>query len=404
MGEFWTRKYAPKSTAQIIGQDSGINLLKNFVNNFPRKKACLLYGPPGCGKTSSAIAIATELGLELVELNASDFRNAAGINSIVGAASKQMSLLFKGKIILVDEIDGIAGRQDRGGVQALIKLLSESAFPIIVTANDPFASKFSKLRKSCQMIQFEELKYDTVVKVLREICTKEGITFDKEGLEGLARRADGDVRGAIIDLFILTRIDNKLSKDELEILSDRRHVVGLIDGITRILKTKEVAIALSALNNVSENIDEVLLWIDENMPKEYKKAEDLARAYEALSKAAVFKGRIRRRQHWRFLVYVNALLTVGISLAKDEKYNHVVKYDKPSRILKIWIYNRKNLIRKGIAEKLASVTHSSKKYAFKETVPYIQVIYRNNEKFRQELNESLELDDKEIEWLKGSPE
>jgi len=139
----YTKKYIPEKSSDIIGQDAALKELKDFVINFKRKKnkAALLYGPSGTGKTGSVYAIANELGLEILEVNASDFRNAEQIDSRAGMAAGQQSLFFKSKIILVDEVDGLSGTQDRGGIQAIIKLVEKSAFPIILTAMNPWDHK-----------------------------------------------------------------------------------------------------------------------------------------------------------------------------------------------------------------------------------------------------------------------
>ena len=401
MEDFWTKRYAPKSTSELKGQDKAINELKAFVVGFEQqtKKGALLYGPPGCGKTASVIALANELNLELVELNASDFRNSAAIESIVGSASKQRSLFHAGKIILVDEIDGLAGREDRGGLQTLMKLLKSTAFPIVLTANDPWEQRFSTLRRQCRLIQFHKLNYKTVVQVLKGICKSEGISYEEVAIDGLARRVDGDLRAGIIDLFLLTSANKHLSTKELEFLFDRKRELPILEAITRILKTRDIEVALGALNDVSEDLDEVMLWLDENMPLEYKKPEELAKAYESLSKADVFRGRISRWQYWRFLVYMNALLTVGVALAKEEKYRGYTKFQRGRRILNMWIWNRKNMLKKSIASKLAAHTHCSTAYAFQEVVDFLRVMYSNSE-WASKLEEELELDEKEIEWLK----
>lgn len=93
----WTKKHSPKNANEVIAQDSAISLLKFFIKNFKskKKKSVLIYGPSGCGKTSSVYTVANELNLELLELNASDYRNKEQINEIVGFASKQMSLFGK---------------------------------------------------------------------------------------------------------------------------------------------------------------------------------------------------------------------------------------------------------------------------------------------------------------------
>ena len=123
MGDLWTKKYSPENSKSVLGQEKGLSELKSYISGYKHGgDAALVYGPTGCGKTAAVQAIAKELNLELVELNASDLRNKDAINSIVGSASKQMSLFMRGKIILVDVIDGLAGREDRGGLLLILGL------------------------------------------------------------------------------------------------------------------------------------------------------------------------------------------------------------------------------------------------------------------------------------------
>ena len=167
-------KYAPRIAKDIIGQDAAIHALRRFISNYKiqRKKSMLIYGPAGCGKTSVVYALANDLGYEIIEMNASDARNKNQINEIMGAASKQMSLFAKGKIILVEEIDGIAGKADYGGIAALTKLIKESAFPIIITANNPFDNKLSSIRNISEMIQLRALEAADICKILKTIAKK----------------------------------------------------------------------------------------------------------------------------------------------------------------------------------------------------------------------------------------
>jgi len=85
------RKYIPKTEKDIIGQEENLKQLKNFILNFKnqKKNSALIYGPSGTGKTGSVYAIANEIGFEVIEVNASDFRNAEQINQKVGNAIKQ---------------------------------------------------------------------------------------------------------------------------------------------------------------------------------------------------------------------------------------------------------------------------------------------------------------------------
>ena len=166
-------KYIPKTTKEISGQDDAIKKLKAFIVNFGKEKknSALIYGPSGTGKTCSVHAIANEIGYEVIEVNASDFRNAEQINQKVGNAIKQQSLFAKGKIMLVDEIDGLSGHQDRGGIQAITKLLEDSAYPVILTATNPFESKFSSLRSKSSLIEFGALDYLSIFKILKKYAT-----------------------------------------------------------------------------------------------------------------------------------------------------------------------------------------------------------------------------------------
>jgi len=398
----WTIKYKPKTTKEIYGQATAVNLLKNWILNFKKQKAkaALIYGPTGSGKTSIPYALANELGLELIEINASDFRNKEQINTKIGSAIKQQSLFSKGKIILVDEIDGLAGREDFGGIAALTALIDTSPFPIIATATDPWNKKFSTLRKKSLLVQLNVLDYKIIGTVLKKICIKERIKYDNKAITALALKVGGDLRAAINDLETLCSGKKELKRDVVDELSDRNKVETILNSLVKIFKTTDPKIAITALDNVDEDLDKVMLWIDENLPKEYKKPDDLARAYDCLSKADIFNRRIKRWQHWRFLVYINALVTAGIAVAKDSKYKEFVEYKPTTRILKLWMAKQKYAKRKAIARKIAENTHSSSKQVIKDTLPYLQVIFQKNKKQADLIAEELELNNEEVEWLR----
>ena len=393
-------KYIPKTTNEIIGQDDVIKQLKSFIVNFKREKknSALIYGSSGSGKTCSVYAIANELGYEVIEVNASDFRNAEQINQKVGNAIKQQSLFAKCKIILVDEIDGLSGHEDRGGIQAITKLIEGSTYPIIMTATNPFDNKFSSLRSKSNLIEFKQLDYLSIFKILKKICDSEKIKYDEEVLKAFSRRSGGDARAAINDLQLLTQHKKELTKESLEELSDRNKTDNIMTALNKIFKTTDLKIAISAFDNVEEDMNEQLLWIDENLPKEYTKPEDLAKAYEMFSKADVFSRRIKRRQDYRFLVYINALITAGIAAAKKEKYKNLVEYRPTGRILKIWWANQRIAKKKDIAEKIASKTHSSKKEILKSTMPYLPFMFKHRE-MRNTMTKELDLSNEEADWL-----
>lgn len=392
----WTLKYIPKDIKEIQGQNLAVNQLLNYIKNFKKGKAVILYGPSGAGKTSSVYAIANELNLELIEINASDVRDSESIKERVGNAINQVSLFFKNKIILVDEIDGISGNADKGGISEITKLIDITTFPIVITANDPFDQKFATIRKKAELIEFHRLNYISILNVLKTIAEKENIEYDINDLSTLARRSGGDLRAAITDFQVLTENSKKLLKQELDELSGRRQSETIINALMRIFKTMNPEIALSSLEEINEETDEIFLWIDENLPREYKKSIDLKKAYDNLSLADVYRGRIKRWQYWRFLAYINELLTAGIALSKDEKYHGYNKYIRTTRLLNLWMYNQRNAKKRGIAEKLAKKTHNSIKNAYKE-IEYLKIILKN--KKDKKIIDYLELEKDEIDFL-----
>ena len=117
-------KYRPKKYQDLVAQEKAVAEIKLFLQEFPKKKAILLHGPPGTGKTSLAIVTAKENGWEIFELNSSDLRNRIKLEEILKPASSQSSLFKKGKILLVDEVDGVTGT-DIGGIPELVRIINQ---------------------------------------------------------------------------------------------------------------------------------------------------------------------------------------------------------------------------------------------------------------------------------------
>ena len=391
-------RYKPKKLDEFSSHAEVILKLKKFVLTYAKekKKILILEGNVGSGKTSLVHTLAKELEYELLEVNSSDTRNEEAIESIVGTASKQRSFFFKGKIILLDDIDGLSGTNDRGGITTLLKVAQESYYPLICTAIDISDQKFSGLRGKAIILTLESPPVNTIAEILKNICIKEHISFEEDALRQLARQSGGDVRSALNDLQILS--NGKVTREEVGTLSDREKEEELSNALLKIFKTTDPLVAVGSLNNVDEDLDNVTLWIDENLPSEYEKKEDLARAYNFLSLANIFKRRIARTQHWRLMVYINDFITAGIAVSKDIKNPKIIEYKRSTRPLQIWMANQKYLKRKNIAEKIAPQNHMSKKEAVK-FVPFLQKMCKN-QKIAKNIQEEFELDDEEMEWLK----
>lgn len=389
----WTEKHKPRKLNEIVGQREAKVYVLDFIKNFrkQKKKALLFYGPAGCGKTCFVYALTSELGFELVELNASDFRNKQQIHNIIGEAIAQQSLFSKSKLILVDELEGISGTKDRGGLQELMRLIETTSWPILLVTNDASQEKLRHLRSKVQLVKFKPLDKAEIFGLLQKICKKEKLSITKEAFEVLAGIARGDARAAINDLQTLA-MGKEITRKDVTTLSLREKAESIHDALNLIFTTKQ---ALGAFDNVDADMGDIFLWLDENLPLAYKSSE-LPEAYDILSKADTLRGRIRRQQHWRFLVYIMALLSQGIALAKHtetvSKQNLVFK--QPSRLLKIWIAKQQQAKKRMMAEKLSKAMHCSKKQAYQE-LPYLHRAFQTK---AEQLANELKLEPEELNF------
>lgn len=351
-------KYRARKYEEIIGQDKAVQEVKTFLKEFPKKKALLLYGPAGTGKTSIVTSAAKENNLEIMELNSSDLRNRAKLEVVLKPAAEQMSLFKKGKIILMDEVDGVTGT-DIGGIPELLRVIEITKHPIIMTCNDVWQTKLAPVRLKSKVVELKPIDLGTVVSILARISEKEEFRKDPQFLKQIAIKAQGDVRAALNDLQAHANGENIFVD-----INEKRDVEASIFNILRTI-FKERGDFLNIFDTTSMSIDEIFLWLEENIPREYKK-EALLKAYSALSKADVFRGRIYSNQSWRFLVYQNIFQSAGISYAKAIRTEGFTRYEKPKRVLKIWLHNQKTEKKKSISRKYAKLVHCSTKRAMRD--------------------------------------
>ena len=388
----WTEKYRPKNFLEVKGQDETVRKIKNFVEGFnlgkltkTAKKALILHGGPGTGKTTLVHVTALEFQAEIFELNASDLRNKNKLHEILKPAIEQRSLIKKRKIILVDEVDGISA-VDRGGLTELLSLIAISPYPIIITANDIWNKKLSPLRKKSELIKLNEINYGTIKEVLINVLRKENKFLNNDILTEIAIKSKGDLRAAINDVQRESSVNSEIFLDE------RNKEKDIFNALKEIFKKKPSKETLEIFDSVKMPIDEIILWMEKNIPAEYH-GEELARAFDLLSKADIFKGRIYKQQYWRFLVYENIFLSYGISASKKNEKIGFTSYQKPDRILKIWLNNRKTEKKKLIAKKYARYVHIGEKRAMNEFPMFVSILRKPS------VQKELRLSEDEIEYL-----
>src|SRR5213083_2897786 len=209
----WTEKHRPKTLDEIVGNPTAVAELRKWAEAWqrgrPEKRAVALQGDPGVGKTSAALALANEMGWSIVEMNASDSRNAEAIRKVATRGAVLQTFTETGefvrsreggrKLIILDEADNVFGREDKGGVAAIVEMIQKTRQPVILVANDYYAltRRSSSLKRLCKTIKFQGVHEDAMKNILRTIASKEGVDVTDDVLDAIVERAGGDMRSAI---------------------------------------------------------------------------------------------------------------------------------------------------------------------------------------------------------------
>jgi replication factor C large subunit len=392
----FVQKYKPQFVRELVSQNDAVNIFLKWISKWkPGEKALLFHGPPGVGKTALIHAWTYERNLEFIELNASDWRSALQIQEVLGQSMKQMPLFKKSKIFLIDEIDGIAGREDLGGVGAIIKIIKESRFPVVLIANKPYDPKLRTLRQYCQLVEFKKIPVFDIEKKLGEICAREKIIAGKEVLRALAKRSQGDLRSALNDLETLVQGKNEIKIENLEVLGFREREENIFETIRTIFKTSNVLVAKLAINNSDKDPEEIFWWIENNVANEFEDPEEIARAFDALSRADIFRKRIFSNQNYSLKAYMIDLMTAGVAVSKKTMYRKFTRYQYPSNIMMLGRTKESRGELKESLAKMSLVFHCSGKKIKSEFLPYLKILSRDRnlkkylqQEFSMELSKS----------------
>lgn len=386
-----TEKYRPRRLSDYIGQREPVEEFVKWIGGWKPGDAVIFHGPPGVGKTSLIHAFASENNLDLVETNASDLRSSKELRETISGSVSQKSLFKRGKIFLFDEVDGISGYEDKGGVGEMMRIIDESRYPIVLIANDPYSKKLHELRKKVDMVQFRKLTVWDVMKKLQSIADAEKLFVDREYIHEIAKRSQGDLRSAINDLEIV-RGGVKPSPDEVRQTGLREREVSVFEALRTIFKTESAMSARFSIGSVNKDPEEIFWWIENNITNEYESMEEVAAAYEMLSRADMFRQRIRSRQNWKLLAYMIDLMTGGVATSKKIPYRKFSRYQYPQNII---LMGRTKGDRASAKEAFAVMTkelHCSSRKIKWDFLPYLRLMARNEE-FKKSLINSLGLDE-----------
>jgi len=399
----WTFKYKPRTLTEVVGNEEAKQKIAEWIRAWdkgvPKKRALFLYGPPGVGKTMSVEALANDLNMELVESNASDYRTAEAVKRFAGRASESATLFGRKRIILFDELDGITGTADHGGVQVITEIVKETRCPLILTANNAYDPRFSNLRNYCLLIEFKKASRSEVLKHLRRICLSEGIEAEEEALRFIAERTGGDVRSAVNDLQALAQGKKQLKYQDVSWLADRDRKDVIFNVLRAILYARDSTGAKMAVDMADIDPDMLLEWIYENVPYHLRDPKELATAMDALSRADIYRGRVRSTQDWSLIRYFLDLMTAGVAASWSKKSSGWVPFRFPERIRSLSSGRADRAMLSAIGMKIRRRCHVSSSVAVKEVLPYIRIISENNSDMAAGLAKWLDLDEDMINYV-----
>ena len=426
--EDWTEKYRPKSLRDIIGNDRAISSLRTWAEHWNQgkkneKRAVILSGKPGTGKTSSALALAHDMGWTVLELNASDARNESSIKRVATAGAIHETFDDTGgfnpsrkggrKLIILDEADNLyekldkseteVGLGDKGGKKAIIDTIKITKQPIILIVNDYY--ELTKgggdlLKNLCTVIQFYEVSSSQIVELLKHICRQENITADIRILKTIADRSKGDVRSAVNDLQSLCLNRTQINYEDVDALGYRDRETLIFDALREVFKTKNIQNSRDCMRHTDVEPDMFLLWISENLPREYLDVDDLVKGYAALAKADVFFGRVKKSRDYGLWSYACDLMSSGITIAKTHSYGNT-KYMFPLWLKEMKGYQPMRMVRESVVKKISTVNHVSVQKTKEAILPLFQSLFRNDTHFACKMMQTLNLSEGEVKFLLG---
>ncbi|KAF8382223.1 rfc-1, partial [Pristionchus pacificus] len=237
----WVDKYKPKSLQQLVGQHGDKSPMRKLMawlegwktwhlgegakikrskpppgvpTDGSPFKAILLSGSPGVGKTSCAHLACELAGYKVVEMNASDVRNKKSLDATISqlTGSHQMEEYFGRSakdshddtevhhVLIMDEVDGMSGNDDRGGLRELVDIINGSKIPIICICNDRGLQKMQTLANHTYDIRFPKPRAEMLLSRVMTICAQEKLKISKEEAMELIEQSGHDVRQTIYNL------------------------------------------------------------------------------------------------------------------------------------------------------------------------------------------------------------
>jgi replication factor C large subunit len=409
----WVEKYRPSSLQEIAGNAKAKKELKEWAISWaedrPERKAVLIAGPPGTGKTSAAIGLANEMGWDYVELNASDERSEKQLMRIAAPGARSNSFspfgdyfsVSEGRrhLIILDEADNLHAGKDRGGLSAISKIIEETKQPIILIANDlrDITRRSIVIKKQCKLIQFHPVGENDIISVLRNIAKLEHLDVDEKIIRDIATGCKGDMRAAINDL------QSVASNSEGDILIfSRMSTMEPKEGLSVLFKANGIREAREAISNIDEEPGMLNLWLEANL-KSYQTDRTLERSLFALAESSLLSSRAGKFSYYRLWSYAYDLIAIGYLYEKQKlQLSGEIKF--PIVLTKFGPRNALRQRRMSALHKIAAYTHTSPKKVEASILPCLLAGFEHSTTFAKNMIRKLDLSVEDVSSLLGIEE
>ena len=383
----WSEKYRPQNFMDLIGNEDARQLFAGWFEKWKKgTKPLLLVGPPGIGKTTLANLAGRNFGYDMISLNASDVRNKKNIQEILEPVLGNQTVLGK-PMIFVDEVDGVHGRSDYGGVEALINILKEPTIPIILAANNNSSDKMKKIKKVVKTISLHPLPPRLLRLYLNMVLEKENAQINPGKLIKLIAESNGDIRSMLNSAQALVTGFEPSTERTFESLDVEA-------GINAFYKAQSIDEARAVLYSMHIDPREKINAFYSSIITSSISNLELEKFLRVISEADILYGRIMKTQQWRMLRYLDSIL---LSLYKKNTSIRYSQYNLSWQVLNRLRWDGSKI--KSISSSLSKKLHTSSSVFATFYFPYILLCMKNNFielEFDDNYNELIE---KEIELL-----
>ena len=384
----WSEKYRPKNILDLVGNEDARNSFVEWLTKWKTgTKPILLVGPPGIGKTTLANLAAKQFNYDLISLNASDVRSKKNIQEILSPVLGNETI-FGTPMIFIDEVDGVHGRADYGGTEAIIKILKESTVPIVLAANSDLSDKMKSIKKNARVIQFRPLSPRLLQFYLNKILQLENGKINSDSLMKLVVESNGDIRSMINFAQALVTGFNPPTEKSFESLD-------IEESINTFYKANSIDEARSILYSLRIDPREKINAFYSSVIGSSISTDDMQRFLQIISTADMLYGKIMKTQQWRLLRYLDAIL---LGLYKKDLPIRYSKYNLSWPILNRIRWDGAKI--KSLIGSFAKNMHVSKSTFSTLYFPFLLYCIKNK-KIDLEFDESLEeIVEKEIALIK----